>query len=375
MLNRRTIRIKIMQSLFAFNQCKEANHTLALDLIEERLRPDLNSMEVQDKELLRSQKKTALQLFEKRYKGKEESTSEDIKVEKAVTDAFDLFNNQVKKDRTFLAKNIILEIEKLTGLYHSVLQLLVEFAALADAEKKVNHSNFVNHPVIKAIAASEELNASQLKAGSDWQKSRGLVRGWFKDIIKEDSLYQEFIAAKNPDEESQKGLVKHIVRKLILGSGSINDFFEDQDIRWAEDRDIVKSLADKTLKSFEDSKVTIQKLSLDWEDDKDFINKLFKNTIELDDEYKQLIAKNTKNWEVDRLPLTDRAILEMALTEMIHFPNIPVKVTINEYIELSKEYSTPKSRQFVNGILDVMSKTMKESGAIRKSGRGLIDNK
>jgi transcription antitermination protein NusB len=106
-----------------------------------------------------------------------------------------------------------------------------------------------------------------------------------------------------------------------------------------------------------------------------FINKLFKNTIGLDEEYKQLIAKNTKNWEVDRLPLTDRAILEMALSEMIHFPNIPIKVTINEYIELSKEYSTPKSRQFVNGILDVMSKTMKDCGAIKKSGRGRIDNK
>lgn len=375
MLNRRTIRIKIMQSLFAFNQCKEANHTLALDLIEERFLPDLNSMEIQDKELLRSQKKTALQLFEKRYKGKEVAESEDPKIEKAVTDAFDLFNNHVKKDQTFLAKNIILEIEKLTGLYHSVLQLLVEFAALAGAEKKVNHSNFANHPIVKAIAANEELKAYQLKAGNDWQKSKESVRGWFKDILKEDSLYQEFIAAKNPDEESQKGLAKHIVRKLILGPGSVNDFFDDQDIRWAEDRDIVKSLTDKTLKSFEDNKVTIQKLSLDWDDDKDFINKLFKSTIELEEEYKQLIAKNTKNWEVDRLPLTDRAILEMALTEMIHFPNIPVKVTINEYIELSKEYSTPKSRQFVNGILDVMSKTMKDSGAIKKSGRGLIDNK
>ena len=92
-------------------------------------------------------------------------------------------------------------------------------------------------------------------------------------------------------------------------------------------------------------------------------------------QYKQLIAQNTKNWEVERLPLTDRIILEMALAEMIHFPNIPVKVTINEYIELSKEYSTPKSRQFINGILDVMAKTMKESGMIKKSGRGLIDNK
>jgi transcription antitermination protein NusB len=375
MLNRRTIRIKIMQSLFAFNQCKEANHSLALDLIEDRFQPDLNSMQVQDKELLRGQKKTALQLFEKRFKGKDLSESPDPKIEKAIVDALDLFNNGVTKDQAFLSKNIILEIERLTGLYLNVLQLMVEFAELAAAEKKVNHSNFVNHPIIKAIAANEELSAQLLKLEGGWQKRKDTVRGWFKDIIKEDSLYQEFIAEKNPKEESQKVLIKHLVRKLILGAGAINDFFEDQDIRWAEDRDIIKSLVDKTLKSFDGSKVVLQKMSLDWEDDKVFINKLFKNTIGLDEEYKQLIAKNTKNWEVDRLPLTDRTILEMALSEMIHFPNIPVKVTINEYIELSKEYSTPKSRQFVNGILDVMSKTMKDSGAIKKSGRGLIDNK
>ncbi len=375
MLNRRTLRIKIMQSLFAFGQCKEANHTLALDLIDDRFQPDLNSMEVQDKELLRSQKKIALQLFEKRFKGKEAAESADTKVEKAVEDALDLFTKQVKKDQSFLSKNIILEIEKLTGLYLSVLNLLSEFADLAAAEKKVNHSNFVNHPWIKAIGTSQELTALSLKSESGWQKHKDLVRGWFRDIIKEDTLYQEFIAAKKPDEENQKALLKHLVRKLILGTGPINDFFEDQDIRWAEDHDIIKSLVDKTLKSFAESKITLQKLSLDWEDDKEFVNKLFVNTLGLDEKYKQLIAQNTKNWEVDRLPQTDRIILEMALTEMIHFPNIPVKVTINEYIELSKEYSTPKSRQFVNGILDVMAKSMKDSGAIKKSGRGLLDNR
>ena len=105
------------------------------------------------------------------------------------------------------------------------------------------------------------------------------------------------------------------------------------------------------------------------------IEKLFKETIGLGIQHKELISQNTKNWEVDRLPLTDRVILEMAIAEMVNFPSIPVKVTINEYIELAKEYSTPKSRQFINGILDVISKKMKESGAMKKSGRGLIDNK
>lgn len=375
MLNRRTLRIKIMQSLFAFDQCREANHLLALDLIEERFQYDLNSMEVQNKELLRDQKKTAVSLFEKRYKGKETSESPDPKIEKSAVDALELFAKQVKKDQSFLSKNIIVETEKLADLYHSVLSLILEFADLAAQEKKTSHANFVNHPWVKAIRANTELTAQVLKKDRAWHSQKDLVRGWFREIVKEDSYYKEFIAASNPDEESQRQIIKHLVRKLILGAGPINDYFEDLDIRWSEDRDIIKSLTDKTIKSFADNAITLQKLSLDWEDDKNFVNKLFESTINLDVQYKQLIAQNTKNWEVDRLPLTDRIILEMALAEMIHFPNIPVKVTINEYIELSKEYSTPKSRQFINGILDVMAKTMKESGAIKKSGRGLIDNK
>ncbi len=375
MLNRRTLRIKIMQTLFAFDQCKEANHTLALDFIDERFAPDLNSMEVQDKDLLRKQKKESIQYFEKIFKGDTPPSEAEEKVSKVAEEALRIFHQQVKKDQDFLAKNSLLEIEKLSHLYHSVLSLLTEFAELAAVEKKVNHSNFVNHPWIAAISKNEELQRELLRSDSGWLKNKDKVRSWFREILKDDKQYLEFIASKEVNEEGQKELMRHVVKKLILGAGPINDFFEEQDIRWAEDKIIVRSLVDKTIKSFVDGKIEIQKLSLDWEDDKSFIERLFKYTIELDEKYKQLIAKNTKNWEVDRLPLTDRVIIEMAMTEMIHFPNIPIKVTINEYIELTKEYSTPKSRQFINGILDVISKSMKETGDIKKSGRGLIDNK
>ncbi len=375
MLNRRSLRIKIMQSLFAFDQCKDANYSLALDQLEERFSPDLNSMAVQDKELLRKQKKEALQVFEGKFKGATTATDVDEQVIKETDHALTSYHNHVKKDQDFFAKNSVMEIEKIDHLYHSVLSLLSEFAALAKAEKKVDQSNFVDHPYITAISKNEELRKQLLQADSGWQKNKDSVRDWFRNIIKEDKTYQDFIAEKMPTEETQKELVRHLVRKVILGQGTINDFFEEQDIRWAEDKAIVRSLVDKTFKSYADGKIEIQKLSLDWEDDKNFIGKLFKSTVELDEKYKKLIANNTKNWEVDRLPLTDRIIIEMAIAEMIHFSNIPVKVTINEYIELTKEYSTPKSKQFINGILDVISKSMKESGDIKKSGRGLIDNK
>lgn len=137
-------------------------------------------------------------------------------------------------------------------------------------------------------------------------------------------------------------------------------------------------MVEKTVKSFDPKSgeaLQLHQLSLNWEDDLHFIEQLFSGSIGLKAEHHKLIADNTRNWEVDRLPLTDRVILEMAITELISFPSIPVKVTINEYIELAKNYSTPKSRQFINGILDVISKELKNQGGLKKSGRGLMDNK
>jgi N utilization substance protein B len=137
-------------------------------------------------------------------------------------------------------------------------------------------------------------------------------------------------------------------------------------------------MVEKTVKSFDPAlsqDIQLHTLSLNWDDDKDFIERLFTEAAHLSPAHKDLIAKNTRNWEVDRLPLTDRVILEMAIAELLNFSNIPVKVTMNEYIELAKNYSTPKSRQFINGILDVISKDLKSSGTMKKSGRGLIDNK
>ena len=374
MLNRRTIRIKIMQSLFAYSQCKDADLLLAHDLIEERFQPDLNSMEVQDKELLRSQKKSALQLFERKMKG-ENVKDDDPAVVKAVDDAVSLFRKSIKKDQTYLSKNILLEMERLAATYHSIISLILALAEQAGSDKKIDHSNFVKNSLVKAWKLNEELKKAVLKEISGWEGKMDKVRGWFRDVLKEDDTYKKYISQESPDEEAQKAFIKHLSRKIILGSGTINDYFEEQNMRWAEDKDIIKSMMDKTIKSYADGKITLQKVSLNWEDDQEFIDRLFNSAVDLDPQYKELIAKNTRNWEVDRLPLTDRVILEMAISEMINFPNIPVKVTINEYIELSKDYSTPKSRQFINGILDVISKAMKESGAVKKSGRGLLDNK
>ncbi|MEI9919020.1 MAG: transcription antitermination factor NusB [Bacteroidota bacterium] len=370
------LRIKVMQSLFAYEQCKEANYLLADAHIEETFQPDLNSMEVQDKKLIANNRKIARQLFENKFKKSDTPDNADAVINKTVKEALDLYLKSTKKDFTFLSKNMVIEVEKLSGYYYAVLGLMVALAEQAAADKKINHSHFVNSPWIKALENNSELRKELAKGQWGWANKLDKVRPWFRDVIKVDDTYNEFISKKKPDLEEHKAFIKHLYRKLIL-TGLINDYFEEEDIRWAEDRDIIKGLVDKTIKSLDDKALTIdiQKVSLDWEDDSAFISNLFAESANLGKEHKKLISKNTRNWEVDRLALTDRVVLEMAIAEMIHFPNIPVKVTINEYIELTKEYSTPKSRQFINGILDVISKELQTAGDIKKSGRGLIDNK
>lgn len=368
-----------MQTLFAYQQCKDANHQLALDKIEESFAPDLNSMEVQDKKELTRQKNVAVKAFEKAFEAEEKSVEhEDARIQKAVNEALTQNSKAVKKDFDFLLKSLVLDAEKIYDRYISVLALAVSLADAAEADKKINHSNFLKNSWIKALKASDELKKQSLKQGIQWEKNFDRVRQWLKDVVRQDAEYMNYLDKKSPSADDQKKLMNHLFRKVILGKTAINDFFEEEVLHWAEDRDIVKGMVEKTVKSFnpeEDKSIQLHVLSLNWEDDRDFIERLFKEGANLNPKYKELISSNTRNWEVDRLPLTDRIILEMAIAELITFPNIPVKVSMNEYIELAKNYSTPKSRQFINGILDVISKEMKAAGSVKKSGRGLIDNK
>lgn len=368
-----------MQNLFAYQQCRDANHTLATDSIEEAFAPDLNSMEVQDKKELNKQKAQALKAFEKAFEQNQTSAEhDDPKIQKALQSAFTLYTKGIKKDFDFIKKNLVLQAEKIYDHYISVLTLAVSLAEAADADKKINHGNFVKNSWIKALGKSEELKKESLKQGVQWDKNFDRVRQWVKDVLKQDNEYMHYLDKKSPSVEDQKKIMNHLFRRVILGKTTINDFFEEEVLYWAEDHDIVKGMVEKTVKSFnpeKDKTISLPVLSLNWEDDRNFIEKLFSEGSNLTEKHKELIAKNTRNWEVERLPLTDRVIIEMAIAELITFPNIPVKVTINEYIELAKNYSTPKSRQFINGILDVISKELKSAGSVKKSGRGLIDNK
>ena len=155
-------------------------------------------------------------------------------------------------------------------------------------------------------------------------------------------------------------------------------YFENQNIHWSDDRLIIRSMIKKTIESLNSpnfNTFAFANLSEDIKDDINFASSLFDSTVDNTSEYDEYIIKNSKNWKLDRISLMDKSILRMGIDEMIHFPNIPIKVTMNECIDIAKDYSTPKSGLFINGVLDVISLNLQKKGIIKKSGKGLIDNK
>ncbi len=376
MLNRRTLRIKAMQTMFAYRQSKDANQALALQQIAEIFSPDLNSMEVQDKDQLKIDRKLCTDLFKVNFKNKGYHASAE-KVEEVASKMIQEYHQKNGKDLIHFKKTMIIEAEKIVDRYLLLLLLLVEFSEFAEKDSKQDHSKFVKNLLIQAIKFNKSLETASLRRNLNWTNESDTVRQWFKDIIKADDEYIKYLKSQDQSFASDKAIVDHIVKNLIFKNDVIDKYLEDADLNWDEDRAIIKSLVTKTLKSIPDEsgEFELQELSYNWEDDKTFFQELFEETIKVEEKYESLIAKKAVNWDVDRIAITDKIILEMAISEMINFPSIPVKVTINEYIEVAKRYSTPKSKVFINGILDVIADELEASGVIKKSGRGLIDNK
>lgn len=369
-----------MQTIFAFQQCKEANYGLGLEYIRDSFAPDLNSMEVQDRDLLAEQRDNALDIYRNNYKAEDfrSSKGSSDKINNVVNKAILDYYQRLDKDFRFLKKQMVLEAEKVYERYLSILNLVLEFADLAESDNKLDHGNFVNNAVVTALRSNKSLEEATLRKNISWEKNRSDVRQWFKEQLKADATYINYLKVSAPTFDEDKDMVNRIVKDIIFKSEVVDKFMEETNLNWEEDRPIIKSLATKTIKSINadaGEEFELQELSYNWEDDKAFFIRIFEETINLGSTYEDLISKKTRNWEIERIALTDKIILEMAICEMTNFPSIPVKVTINEYIEVAKRYSTPKSKTFINGVLDVIATELADSGAVRKSGRGLIDNK
>lgn len=369
-----------MQNIFAYRQSREANFELGINFIKEHFLPDLNSMEVQDSQSLVAQRDESVKIYKENYKnsGFQSLSGSTDRINDATTTAVRDYHANKQKDFLHFKKNMIAEAEKIFDRYVSVLNLLIQFRQFADDDTKMDHSNYVKNLLIEALKENKSLENISLRRNINWDKYKGEVRNWFKELVKKDKDYIAYLNLKDTSFDQDKAVVNHIVKNIIFKSDLIDKYLEEQDLNWSEDRAIIKSLVTKTIKDIEEesgAEFDLQELSYNWEDDKTFFKKLYEEANRVEQEYAGLIDLKTKNWDIDRIALTDKIILEMAISEMINFPSIPVKVTINEYIEVAKKYSTPKSKIFINGVLDVIANDLVERGVIKKSGRGLIDNK
>lgn len=394
MLNRRILRVKAFQNLYAYEQCKASNLNLAKDQIKEAFQPDLNSMEVQDKPLLKKEAALAIDLFSKNLRNEifESGEFDNAKIEVEAKKALNAFKQANRKDFDFLANNMVTSAERLPQLYLFSIQILLGFSEHVEAESKrkmkmskdslvLNKSelNLSRNKILLKIKESEIYQSALIRHSAYIDDLELEIKEWFRDYVKPLESYQEYIKKVSPNLEDDYAIVDDILKQVIFKVDAILNFFAEKDLNWTENKAVIRSLASKVLKNvkenFDSEDEPLPEIALNWEDDKEFFQNIFNLTIQNDDQNKDLIAKRTQNWDIERIAQTDKIILSMAITEMQNFPSIPVKVSINEYIDISKTYSTPKSKQFVNGLLDVLSKELTESGHIRKSGRGLLDNK
>jgi len=271
-----------------------------------------------------------------------------------------------------------------------VMSLLIAWSDLskseADKKKKlspekllVGDYNLSQNRVIDFFRKSSKVQVALVKKDMSWEGEEDNLKSWYKDVLKRDETFNTYRRTANPTFDQDKEIVDYLIKQIVFKADVVLSYFEEQDIHWVENKSIIRSLVARSVRDVEEDTepktFELPDFSNNWEEDKEFFEKILDTTVQHDLEYNEMIAAKTKNWEVDRLANTDQIILKMAISEMMNFRNIPVKVTINEYIELSKNYSTPKSKQFVNGILDVISSELKESGQLKKSGRGLLDNK
>lgn len=394
MLNRRILRVKAFQNLYAYEQCKGSNQTLAKDFIKESFLPDLNSMEVQDKEALNKSAELALKLFEENLSSTSILKSSDAspKVKQVVLAALKQFHNANEKDHQFLLNNMVISAERIPQLYLSAIELLRAFGnhVKNEVEKKKrlagnnpilfgNELNLASNKVLNSLGESVTYQAALVRNHVNLDDLELEIKEWFRDYIKTSEAYQTYLGIENPTVEDDLDVTDSILKKIIFKNEVILNYFSEKDLNWTENKSVVRSLAAKVLKNAanldQESDGQMPEIAINWDEDKEFFENIFNFTIQNSAESKALISQRTKNWDIDRLAFTDKIIISMALAEMRNFPSIPVKVSINEYIDISKTYSTPKSKQFVNGLLDVMAKELIDSGEIRKSGRGLLDNK
>lgn len=283
-------------------------------------------------------------------------------------------------------KELFFCIHKSYDLYHYLLDLISEIAHYAEkrieikrkkhqpTEEDLNpNTKFISNQVVHQLRSNRQLSSYLEQKKLNWKNNPELIKELYL-IMLETDLYKNYMSDENRSFLDDRKFIEKLFNKVILISEDLYIVLEEQSIFWNDDIEFVISMITKTIKRFNeltDSDHNLMPLYKDQED-RDFTKDLIRKSIVNHDELRALIKAHSKNWDVERIAFMDIIIMQLAIAEFLYFPSIPTKVSMNEYIELSKFYSTEKSRNFINGILDKTLKDLKNSGKINKVGRGLI---
>jgi N utilization substance protein B len=292
-------------------------------------------------------------------------------------------SDNLKKDETFLLKSI----DSMLDLYFVLISLLIEVQKkaethltksqnkhLATAEDKNPNRKFINNEVLLQLKNNTQLaEILEKRKLNYWSLDDEYVDVIFKSMMSSE-LYKDYMSTKLSSFREDKQFVIDLYKEVIAPNDKLYDYLEDKNITWVDDLPVVNTALVKLLRKNNESTLEshfIPKLIKD-DDDKAFAVELLKKTILNLSAFSNEIEGKTQNWDKDRIANIDFVLLQMAICEFQKFPSIPIKVTINEYIEIAKEYSTPKSSVFINGILDKLVKEYSDKGTLNKVGRGLM---
>lgn len=278
-------------------------------------------------------------------------------------------------------KELFYSLSKAYDLYNYLLLLMVEVTRFADrridnrrhklrpTHEDLNpNTRFIDNAFMAQLTVNKQLEEFCKNQKRTWNDEGDFVKRLFEQI-EASNIYQEYMAKEALTYEDDRELWRKLYRTFIAQNDDIDELLEEQSLYWNDDKAIVDTFVLKTIKHFDSEKGAGQELLPEYksDDDKDFARKLLHNAINNAEVYRKLMEQNAKNWNMERLAFMDILIMQVALAEILSFPTIPVSVSLNEYVEVAKMYSTPKSGSFINGMLDTIVNQLKKENKLRKA--------
>lgn len=291
-------------------------------------------------------------------------------------------SDDLEKEEKFLSYSI----ESIMDLYLIMISSLIElqkkeaeFIALsskkhlATPEERKPNTKFIDNKIFQILEESNTISiALKDRKINNWTVNDDAILLLLQDV-KQSEVYQKYMKEKGTNFEKDKQFIIDLFTEVVAPNEKLYNYLEDYKLTWVDDIPLVNTQILKQLNqiSEKESNFKVSKLFKD-EEDKEFVNLLFRRTVLNEVEFAKDFFDKTPNWDMDRIAEMDTIIIKMAICEFLKFPSIPTKVTINEYLEIAKEYSTPKSSIFINGILDNLVKEFQSADRIKKIGRGLL---